>query len=198
MGRVSRGVRGMRLKGEDQVVGLIGVDAAADLSATTLVTVSRRGFGKRTPIAEYPIKGRGNQGVINIKVTERNGPVVGVILCRDGDELMFISRGGMIVRSRVADLRPMGRNTQGVRLVNLKDDDEVAGVEVITAADMELEHRNHSEVAAEVQATPRSAAEVGAAEEDLADDELLDDEPEAEGDDDLEDADDDTLEDDSR
>ena len=132
MGRTSRGVRGIKLKPEDEVVDLIVADPDA-----YMLTACQHGHGKRTPLEEYPVKGRGGQGVINIRTTGRNGPVIGMALCRDGDDAMFITASGMIVRSRVADMRPMGRGTQGVRLVNLKSDDELVAMQVVSAEDLE-------------------------------------------------------------
>ncbi len=132
MGRVSRGVRGIRLRARDEVVGLIVAEADA-----YLLTACRSGYGKRTPITEYPIKGRGGQGVINIKTAGRNGPVIGLALCRDEDEAIYITASGMIVRSPITDMRPMGRSTQGVRLVNLKRGDTLVAAEVVTARDIE-------------------------------------------------------------
>jgi DNA gyrase subunit A len=84
------------------------------------------------------VKNRGGQGVINIKTTERNGPVVGLALCKDGDDVVLMTKSGMIVRSTVADLRPMGRNTAGVRIINLKEDDLLVGAEIVDASDLEL------------------------------------------------------------
>ena len=133
MGRTSRGVRGIRLREGDQVVGLIVVN---DPNAS-LITACEHGFGKRTPLADYPIKGRGGQGVINIKTTGRNGNVVGMRLCVDGDDVMFITESGMMVRSRVDEMRLMGRATQGTRLVNLKQDDRLVAIEIVSAADLE-------------------------------------------------------------
>ena len=132
MGRTSRGVRGIRLAAEERLVGL--VVAKPD---TYLLTSCEFGYGKRTPIDDYPIQGRGGQGVINIRTSQRNGLVVGLDRCADADDVMFITESGMIVRSPVADMRPMGRNTQGVRLVNLKEGDRLVGVQVVTAADLE-------------------------------------------------------------
>ena len=132
MGRTSTGVRGIRLLGEDRVIGLVVADPDA-----FLLTACSNGYGKRTPIADYPIKGRGGQGVINIQAGERNGLVVGISLCREADDAMFITAQGMIVRSPVAEMRPMGRNTQGVRLVNLKEDDQLVAMETIRADELE-------------------------------------------------------------
>lgn len=135
MGRNAGGVRGIRLKEADAVVGMV-VTATED---ATIVTACVNGYGKRTPIADYPIKGRGNMGVINIKVTDRNGDVVTIARCHDGDDVMFITESGMIVRSPAIDLRPMGRNTQGVRLVNTKTKDAIVAAEIVRADDIEEE-----------------------------------------------------------
>ncbi|MEE8468960.1 MAG: DNA gyrase subunit A, partial [Planctomycetota bacterium] len=132
MGRTTRGVRGIRLRGDDLVVGMVVADETAHL-----LTACERGHGKRTPVADYPIKGRGGQGVINIRTSGRNGPVVSVALCSEGDDVMFITQSGMIVRSNVSDLSSMGRNTQGVRLVNLKPGDLLVAVEVVSGSDIE-------------------------------------------------------------
>jgi DNA gyrase subunit A len=144
MGRTSVGVRGIRLLGDDHVVGMVVAEPDAHL-----ITACEHGYGKRTPVADYPVKGRGGQGVISIQTTERNGRVIGMRLCRDEDDVMFITAEGMIVRSPVADTRPMGRNTQGMRLVNLKEGDRLVGIEIVTARDLEqyglLEEREAGE-----------------------------------------------------
>jgi len=132
MGRTTRGVRGIKLKGGDAVVGMI-----VAVEGAYLLTACERGHGKRTPLGDYPIQGRGGQGVINIRTAGRNGPVVAVRLCRDGDDVLFITQGGMIVRSHVSDLSQMGRNTQGVRLVNLRADDRLVAAAVVDADDLE-------------------------------------------------------------
>jgi DNA gyrase subunit A len=132
MGRTSFGVRGIKLREGDRVVDMIVADPTA-----YLLTACEHGHGKRTPIADYPVQGRGGLGVINIRTEGRNGEVIGTALCRDEDEVMFITEGGMIVRSPVADTRPMGRNTQGVRLVNLREEDRLVAIEIVTARDLE-------------------------------------------------------------
>jgi len=134
MGRQARGVRGIKLKDGDRVVDMLVARDPEGLVLTACV----RGFGKRTPVKDYPIKNRGGQGVINVKTTERNGPVVSMKLCKDGDDAVLITKSGMIVRSPVVDLRPMGRNTAGVRIINLKDEDALVGAEIVDAADLEL------------------------------------------------------------
>jgi DNA gyrase subunit A len=184
MGRVSRGVRGMRLREGDKVVSMIVLPSDADAQGLALATACANGFGKRTLTADYPIKGRGGQGVINIKVTERNGPVVAMRVTRTGDDLMFITTSGMIVRTPVDEMRPMGRNTQGVRLVNVKDGDLLAGIEVVTAEDLEMEARTSS--AATPVARPVQPVD---ADDEAADDEEELDEEEADELDEADDAD---------
>jgi len=133
MGRTSYGVRGIKLLGEDKVVGVV---VANDENAT-LITGCEQGYGKRSLVSEYPIKGRGGQGVIDIKTTDRNGPVVSVALAREGDDVLFITQTGMLVRTPVSEISTIGRNTQGVRLVNLKDGDKLVSLEVVSEADLE-------------------------------------------------------------
>ena len=134
MGRQARGVRGIKLKGDDRVVDML---VAHDPEGTVL-TACEKGYGKRTPVKDYPVKNRGGQGVINVKTTSRNGPVVGLALCKDGDDVVLMTKSGMIVRSPVSDLRPMGRNTAGVRIINLKEDDILVGAEIVDQSDIEL------------------------------------------------------------
>ncbi|MDE0913661.1 MAG: DNA gyrase subunit A [Planctomycetota bacterium] len=132
MGRTARGVRGIKLKGDDTVVGMIVAEEGSDL-----LTVCENGHGKRTPLAEYPIKGRGGQGVISIRTTVRNGPVVSVRQCKSEDDAMLITERGMIVRSHVESISCISRNTQGVRIVNLREGDHLVAVEVVSEADLE-------------------------------------------------------------
>lgn len=124
MGRTARGVRGMTLEGsDDELVSLDIVD-----ETTTLLTVTENGFGKRTEYSEYPIHHRGGKGVITIITNPRNGPVSRVRSVADNDELIFTSSEGIIIRVPVKDIPIQGRNTQGVRIMNLKPGDKVAGV----------------------------------------------------------------------
>ncbi len=132
MGRTSRGVRGIKLVGDDTVVAM----AVADPDAYLLVACEK-GHGKRTKLSDYPVKGRGNQGVISIQTKGRNGPVVSSVLCRDGDDALYISENGMLVRTPVNDVSVMGRNTQGVKLVNLKANDRLVGLEIVSERDLE-------------------------------------------------------------
>ncbi len=125
MGRTACGVRGIRLGPEQRVIALIIV------SEGTVLTATEHGYGKRTPVSEYPVHGRGGQGVISIQVTGRNGQVVGAALVQDDDEFMLISNSGTLVRTRVAEVSVMGRNTQGVRLIKLHEGETLVGIEPI-------------------------------------------------------------------
>ena len=132
MGRTARGVRGIRLLGEDRVIGMV-----VDAPGASILTATEKGYGKRTPLEDYPIKGRGGQGVINIRCSERNGKVVGVARCTEGDDVMFITEAGMMVRTGAGDISVIGRNTQGVRLVNLRDEDSLVAIEAVSEKDIE-------------------------------------------------------------
>jgi len=130
MGRAARGVRGIRLRGGDAVVGMALVDTNA-----TLLTVCENGYGKRTGFDQYRTTGRGGQGVINIRTTKRNGKVVAMMTVRDGDDLMLITQAGQIIRIGVdkKSIRPIGRNTQGVRVIRLGEDDRLIAVARVAA-----------------------------------------------------------------
>jgi DNA gyrase subunit A len=123
MGRTAYGVRGITLRGDDYVVAMEVVKPGG-----TLLTVTERGFGKRTEIDEYRVQSRGGVGVINISTTTRNGPVVGVSYVQEGDELLVITQQGMILRMQTDDVRSIGRATQGVTLINIADDDKVVSI----------------------------------------------------------------------
>jgi DNA gyrase subunit A len=133
MGRTSYGVRGIRLLGEDRVVGVV----VAREENAALITGCESGYGKRTQVSEYPIKGRGGQGVIDIKTEGRNGPVVGVALVREGDDVLMITQQGQIVRTPASEVSLIGRNTQGVRLISLREGDKLVSLEVVSEADLE-------------------------------------------------------------
>jgi DNA gyrase subunit A len=128
VGRTARGVKGVRLREGDRVVAMVVLDR--DLPAT-LVTVCEKGYGKRTPAADYPVKGRGSRGVITIKTSERNGKVVGVHVVTDLDDLILVTDIGKVIRIRVRDVRVQGRNTQGVRLIRLGAEERVVAVEAL-------------------------------------------------------------------
>jgi DNA gyrase subunit A len=125
MGRTACGVRGTRLAAGQRVIALIIVDEGSVLTAT------ENGYGKRTLVTDYPVHGRGGQGVISIQSSERNGEVVGAVLVQDEDEIMLISNAGTLVRTRVHEISVLGRNTQGVRLISLHNGEKLVGVERI-------------------------------------------------------------------
>lgn len=132
MGRTARGVKGVRFKsGDDYVVAMQILDR--DLP-TTLLTVCERGYGKRTPATDYPVKGRGTKGVITIKTDERNGKVVSVLDVVDADDLLLVTNTGRVIRIRVRDMRVQGRNTKGVRLIRLdiESGERVVAVEALS------------------------------------------------------------------
>ncbi|HVS70767.1 MAG TPA: DNA gyrase subunit A [Phycisphaerae bacterium] len=131
MGRPAGGVSGADLEEKDEVVDLVVIPHGQETgdNQVTVLTACENGYGKRTPVEEYRLTRRGAKGVINIKTTDRNGPVVGVKPVRDGDELMMITKGGQVVRIGVSgELREMGRNTQGVRLLRLDPGDRLVSV----------------------------------------------------------------------
>ncbi len=130
MGRTARGVRGIRLLGKDSVIACIIPDADGDI-----LTASEHGYGKRSEVAEFPLRGRGAQGVIAMRTSERNGRVVGAAQVAPGEEIMLISNQGTLVRTRVDEVPQLSRATQGVRLINLRDGEHLVGLERIAEAD---------------------------------------------------------------
>ncbi|MHB8428807.1 MAG: DNA gyrase C-terminal beta-propeller domain-containing protein, partial [Acidiferrobacterales bacterium] len=139
MGRAARGVRGIALPEGQSVVSLI--IAGASEGETAVLTATVRGYGKRTPLSEYPRHGRGGQGVISIQVSERNGPVVSATLVRTDDEVMLITDGGTLIRTRVSEISVVGRNTLGVRLIELGEGEKLAGVEKVAESEGDVGSR---------------------------------------------------------
>jgi DNA gyrase subunit A len=146
MGRTAAGVRGIRLPAGEELISLLVVDgqsvpqgapAAGEPprhdEQTMVLTASENGYGKRTAIEDFPIHGRGGQGVIALQVSERNGRMVGALLVRPDDEIMLISSSGTLVRTPVGEISMQGRNTQGVRLIRLDEGDRLVGLERIVA-----------------------------------------------------------------
>ena len=126
MGRTARGVRGMRLKERHEVIALIPI-----LGEGTVILATANGFGKRTDFSDFPVKGRGGQGVIAIQANERNGEVVGASAATDGEDIMLITGQGVLVRTSVSGISIIGRNTQGLRLIALGESEALVGLEVI-------------------------------------------------------------------
>ncbi len=134
MGRVSAGVRGVRRRGpDDEVVGMV---VLRDPSLT-LLTVTEHGFGKRSRVEDYRLTDRGGQGVVNVRISKRNGNCVAIKAVRDRDELMVISQGGQVIRLRLAQVSVQGRATQGVRLIDLEETERVVDVATIAIAEEE-------------------------------------------------------------
>ena len=133
MGRVSAGVRGIRLRGDDEVVSLVTVEEEAN-GGSSLLTVTQHGYGKMSPLDLYPLRNRGGQGVRNIKSSERNGTTVGTVAVRGGEDLIAITAAGKAVRIPVEDFRDLGRDTKGVRVIRVRDGDEVVAITRIPPA----------------------------------------------------------------
>ncbi|MFZ6771449.1 DNA gyrase subunit A [Undibacterium sp. SXout7W] len=131
MGRTARGVRGMNLDDGQQVIALL----VAENEQQSVLTATENGFGKRTPITEYTRHGRGTKGMIAIQTSERNGKVVAATLVETSDEIMLITTGGVLIRTRVSEIREMGRATQGVTLIAVEDGTKLSGLQRIVETD---------------------------------------------------------------
>jgi len=136
MGRGARGVRGMKLTKGGKVIALL----VAQDENQSVMTATEHGFGKRTPISEYTRHGRGTQGMIAIQTTARNGKVVAATLVSADEEIMLITSGGVLIRTRVKEIREMGRSTQGVTLINLDKGEKLSGLQRILERDDEGEN----------------------------------------------------------
>ncbi len=132
MGRTATGVRGIRLAKDDKVIGAIVIRRAS-----TLLVVTEHGFGKRSDLDDYRITRRGGKGIITVKTNERNGKMIALLAVNDNDELVIITTFGMVIRQSVKDLRVMGRNTQGVRVIRLNDEDSIADIAKVVPEDEE-------------------------------------------------------------
>jgi DNA gyrase subunit A len=130
MGRTAFGVRGMQLRDGDEVVAMKVVSEEG-----TLLTVCENGYGKRTDVSEYRRQTRGGIGLKNVQTSERNGPVIGIAYVTDRDELLLVTEQGQIIRMKVGDLRPIGRDTQGVRLMDLAEGDKIVSIATLTEPD---------------------------------------------------------------
>ncbi len=143
MGRITKGVRGIRLRDEDYVISMTLVSAEQILEngkgGATILTVSENGYGKRTSISSYTATKRGSKGVITLKTTTRNGHLASLMMVSDEDELMIITHDGMIIRQSVKEISSIGRNTQGVRLINLTKGDKVHDITRVPPEDTDDE-----------------------------------------------------------
>jgi DNA gyrase subunit A len=141
MGRTARGVRGMNLEDGQQVIALL----VAENEQQSVLTATENGFGKRTPITEYTRHGRGTKGMIAIQTSERNGKVVAATLVEPSDEIILITTGGILIRTRVAEIREMGRATQGVTLIAVEDGNKLSGLQRVVESDAEVETETEAE-----------------------------------------------------
>ena len=137
IGRVGRGVIGIRLSQDDEVVGM-----AVLRPSSTIISVTEKGYGKRTLTKDYRRQSRGGQGIISIKTDDRNGNVVGMKLINDEDEFMILSDKGKIIRIKASQVPITGRNTKGVRLIGLQADEKVVGIAKIEEKEEEKEENN--------------------------------------------------------
>ena len=142
MGRTARGVRGIRMKPKQRVISLMVLPAAVqgngennEINGPTILTATENGYGKRTLISDFPRKGRAGQGVIAMKTSDRNGKVVSAHIVSDSDEVMLITDGGILIRTRVEEISTIGRNVQGVRVISLGNDDRLVCVSNIVDPD---------------------------------------------------------------
>ena len=127
MGRNTRGVRGMRLGDEEELVGMVSIPPELR-KEVDILAIAEKGYGKRTKLDNYRVQGRGGKGLITLNKTKRTGPLVAIKGVYDGEDLMIITQNGIMIRTSVDEISTMGRNTQGVRVINLKDDDSIADV----------------------------------------------------------------------
>ncbi|MGB0910129.1 MAG: DNA gyrase subunit A [Nitrospirales bacterium] len=136
MGRTARGVRGINLEEGNHVIGMTTLSPE---SVSSVLTVTELGYGKRTQASEYRAQARAGKGVISVKVTDKNGPAVSFHQVTDADDIMMMTAEGMVLRMRIGDLREIGRNSQGVRLIDMSEEDRVVGVAKLAEPDEESE-----------------------------------------------------------
>ncbi|GGX60761.1 DNA gyrase subunit A [Saccharospirillum salsuginis] len=170
MGRTARGVRGIKLQPEQRVISLI-----IPQQDGTILTASERGYGKRTDVTEFPTKGRGTQGVIAMVTNDRNGPLVGAKQVFEGDEVMLISDQGTLVRTAVEGISVLSRNTQGVKLIRLAEDERLVGIE-------RIEEPDEDESVLDKAETPDAEHEPAAPGQDASGEEAADDGDESDSD----------------
>jgi DNA gyrase subunit A len=166
MGRDTSGVKGMNVSGKIGTAQnrVLAMDVARD--DAELFVVTENGYGKRTAISEYPVKGRGTKGVLTIKLTEKKGGLAGALIVREHQDLLFISKEGMVQRTRAGGISQMGRATQGVKVMNIKDDDRISAVALVVESTADV----GADVAEEADEVAAAAADgaTPASEDDLA------------------------------
>jgi len=157
MGRNTRGVKGISLGEGERVVGMIVAEPGDE---KCVLSIGDKGYGKRTEMDEYPTQHRGGKGVITMKTTRRTGPLVAIKGVQETDDLMIVTENGILIRTHVAGISTMGRNTQGVRVISLKDGDAIADVtRVVTEEEEEeAEEAGATDGTADAEATPAEAA----------------------------------------
>ena len=141
MGRTASGVRGVRLENDqDEVIGMVCVNSSK--TDVTIMVVSEKGYGKRTDIDDYRITGRGGKGVKTLSVTEKTGALISIKDVTDENDLMIITKLGITIRMKMSEMRVMGRATQGVRLIKVRDKDDIASVAKVPKVDEEEEEED--------------------------------------------------------
>ncbi len=160
MGRTARGVRGVKLDDVAKVISLMVPQEGGQV-----LTASEKGYGKKTAISEFPIRGRGGMGVIAMQCTDRNGALAGAVQVFDGDDIMLISDLGTMVRTRTSEISSLGRNTQGVRLIRVADDETLIGLARIEEPEEDEESAESSDVTEESNSTGATASEESPQEE---------------------------------
>ena len=178
MGRTARGVRGIKLDEGERVIGMVAVSGKEETA--TLLSVTENGYGKRTPLSDYRPQGRGGRGLITIKCSERNGALMAIREAHPGEELMVVTRGGIMIRIGLDEVSEQGRNTQGVRIINLNKDDLVASIAKISREELSREELSQADLeAAGAAGRARSLRdeddEIIDEDDDFVDDEVSDD-----------------------
>ncbi len=162
MGRNASGVRGIRLSGpDDEVIGMICMEN----QEYDVLVVSENGYGKRSKLEDYRVTNRGGKGVKTINVTEKTGKLIAIKNVTDNDDLMIINRSGLTIRLSVASLRVMGRATQGVRLINLRDNDTIAAVAKVEVDEEDKEKMEFEDEMTENQEGEQDISATGEEEE---------------------------------
>ncbi|MVP00773.1 DNA gyrase subunit A [Paenibacillus lutrae] len=154
MGRSATGVKGIQIGSDDTVIDMDVVDEVA-----SVLIVTSKGFGKRTPIGEYRVQSRGGKGIKTLNVTAKNGSVVGLKVVNNDEDLMIITASGTLIRTSISGISEMGRNTQGVRLINIREDDEVATVTHVAKSDEESEDELDLEAAEQMELSGQAGEE---------------------------------------